>query len=78
VPVCPGRERGTARAIQPAAALKTSERIEIFIFEPPPTIIARLSHLEGIFDYFHPETGIKMNACNMAMPKTAVVKTCPL
>jgi hypothetical protein len=35
VPACASREEGTARAIHPAAALRKSLQIEIFIFEPP-------------------------------------------
>jgi hypothetical protein len=40
--------------------------------------LARLSHLEGVFDYFRPETGIKLNVCNSGMSETVAVKTLPL
>lgn len=64
--------------VTPVKGRGTGEKLERFSSTSQDLVLARLSHLEGIFDYFHPETGIKMNACNMAMPKTAVVKTCPL
>ena len=40
--------------------------------------LTRLSHLEGIFDYFCPGTGVKLNACNGGISETVAVKTYPL
>ena len=40
--------------------------------------LARLSHLEGIFDYFRLETGVKLSACNGGISETVAVKTYPL
>ena len=41
-------------------------------------MLARLSHLEGIFDYFRLETGVKLSACNGGISETFAVKTYPL
>jgi hypothetical protein len=37
--------------------------------------LARLSHLEGIFDYVRPGRVVKPNDCNKGMPKPVAVKT---
>jgi hypothetical protein len=37
--------------------------------------LARLSHLNGIFDYFDLPARVKLNACNRALSETVVVKT---
>jgi hypothetical protein len=41
-------------------------------------VLARLSHLEGLFGYFRVETGVKLNACNGGISETVAVKTYPL
>ena len=40
--------------------------------------LTRLSHLEGIFDYFRLQTRGKVNAYNRGMSETVAVKTYPL
>ena len=52
--------------------------LEPVLDEKSRRLLARLSHLEGIFDYFHAGTIVKVNACNRAMSKTVAVKTYPL
>jgi hypothetical protein len=37
--------------------------------------LARLSHLEGIFDYFRFETGVKLSACKGGISEAVAVKT---
>jgi hypothetical protein len=40
--------------------------------------LTRLSHLEGLFDYFRLETGVKLNGCNGGISEPVAVKTYPL
>jgi predicted RNase H-like HicB family nuclease len=43
-----------------------------------PELLARLSQLKGISDYFDFQTRVKLNGCNRVMSETIVVKTQPL
>jgi hypothetical protein len=54
-----------------AKLLQQNQKLQLYV-------VARLSHLEGIFDYVRPGRVVKPNDCNKGMPKTVAVKTYPL
>jgi hypothetical protein len=72
----------------PLGSLATSEEIVVMVqlasalarvqAQHTPTLLARLSHLEGLFDYFRLETGVKLNGCNGGISEPVAVKTYPL
>jgi hypothetical protein len=53
----------------------SKERSTLINCRETPGPLTRLSHLNGIFDYFDLPARVKLNACNRALSETVVVKT---